>query len=589
MNLDDPRDFRKLREAVKESYRKLDEFRRKRRSLIKSFVGSDYSGGGQELKVYLYLLTMATNIYVRQLAIRAPTATVTSPYQSLRPLAKNMSIACKDAADDVELGDILRKAVTDSLFSPVAALKVGLEYKGTEDYEGEDVDVTEPFIRKVSFDDYVRDMSARSADEPAYEGDRYYLSQKEFEARYPGVWEELELSGDGLGMQGDDGSERAESLSHEPTSGNDNFKDRVEMQDVFIHETGELVTYLVHKPTERPLDVIMFDSPEEGPYHTLWYTDVPDNAMPLAPFAILRNIHELANNLFRRIAQQARDEKSVVAFNDEESANRFKATPDGQALWWGDGVKPEMVKVGGINQVTLATFLQTKDVFSWVAGNLDSLGGLSPMSDTVGQDRMLAQSSGAQLADMQDAVTEFARKIFRQIAWYEWTDPVRSRVIQKEIPGTGDYIAVDWSPETRQGDFLDFNFDINPHSMREDDPAKKLARLQGIVVNFFQPLLPFFQQQGLTLDANRLVEMLGDYSNLPELEGLIVPMDPNMAQPPGQPSGDPIPKPATTTRRYERINRGGSTRPGKDAALAQTMLGGTPQPAVAATAGRPTG
>jgi len=583
-----PRDFKRLVLAVRDSYQKLAPFRAKRTALIKAFVGSDYARGAGETKtVYLYLLAMATQIYVRQLVVRAPSANITSPYVELRALARDLELACDEASRETKFGITLRRAVTDSLFSPIAVVKVGLEGKGQKDYQGEKVDVTDPFVFKVSFDDYVVDMSARSAYSPAFEGDKYYKEFDELVRLYPDKMKELDVKSDDLGMQTESGEDRAESMSHEPTSGEDSYRARLSVWDVWLPESRELVTYLAAKP-ESPLSIIKLDTTDDGPYHKVWYNDVPDNAMPMAPFSSLKNIHELANSLFRRMASQAQKQKRVVGFSDEESANRFKTSNDGDGIFW-EGQPPQEFSVGGLDQTVLAFFLQLKDVFSWTAGNLDTLGGLSPMADTAKQEGMLQSSAGGSIEDMKDAVSEFARSIMHKIAWYEWTDPIRERTLQKEIPGLGEFIEVDWSPETRQGDFLDFNFDINPHSMREDSPSTKVRKLNEMVTNVFMPLQPFLQQQGMTMDINRMVKLYADYTNMPELEDLIVPIDPSMMEQGAGPTGNPTPKPAHTTRTYERVNRPGATRVGKDVALMQTMLGGGVQPSEAAAAGRSVG
>lgn len=591
MNLKSPDTWKRLVSSVKDSRQKLKPFRDKRTELIKTFCGSGY-GDSKSKPVFLALLTMATNIYVRQLAVRAPTARITSPFAELRPLAKNWSLACADAAKDTHFGVTLRRAVTDSLFSPKAVVKVGLERVGEQETYGETVDMTDPFIRKISFDDYVCDMSARSANLPAYEGDVYYLSKEEVGKLYSAELKGMQVEPDQLSMQDETGAQRAESVSHGQTTGDDSLKKLIALQDIYLPEFNMMATYLVQKP-DRALKIIQFDSPEESVYHSLWYTSVPDNAMPLPPFSILSNIHNFANELCRRIYAQAHKHKRLVGFSDEETAKRFSTAEDGTGIHW-EGQQPQNIEAGGIDNNNFAMFVQLKDLFSWAAGNLDSLGGLSPMSETLGQDEMLSKSAGAQLADMQDSTAEFARKIFRQIAWYEWTDPIRERVLQKQIPGTDEFIAVDWTPETRQGDFLDFNFDIVAHSMREDSPASKLQKLQGALNQFVLPLMPFMQQQGLTVDVRRMNEIIGDYSNLPELEQIIIPMDPAMSPGGGQgegPAGNPTPsvKPAQTKRTYERINRPGATRVGKDAALVQTLIGGKPQASERAAMGRPVG
>ena len=569
MNPRNKKEFDGLTSAVAESRRKLGVFREKRKSLIESFCGSEYSDDAEAKDVYLNLIALATNIYVRQCAARAPIARVVTPRMELKPLASEFSLACKEVAIETDLGKVLRRAVTDALFSPMATVKVALEHGKPEQVYGQDVNTTKPFVKLVSFDDYVRDMSSRSAYEPAYEGDVYYLTMEELYASFPDA-KKMDLAEDDLGMNDEFGGERAEAISHGFGSGDDNFAKKVAVQDLFLTKEKLLVTYLVNH-SEKPLSVIPWDGSSRGPYFSLWFSDVPDNAMPLPPFSLLRNVHDLANSLFRRMAAQAKNKKAVAGFSNEEAAQRFDKAQDGHAVYW-DGQKPERIEVGGLDQSTFAFFLQTKDIFSWAAGNLDSLGGLSPMADTAKQDQMLATSASAQLKDMQEATIEFSKNIFREIAWYEWTDPVRSRTLQKQIYDTDIYIPVDWSPDTRRGNFLDFNFTIIPQSMQEDNPGAKINKLNQIMMQMIMPLMPAFEQQGLTIDARQWVSLIADYSNLPELNQILVAQDQLQE---GGIEGNPQPtiKPPQTTRTYDRVTRPGATRVGKEAALSQTLMG----------------
>lgn len=579
MNPKNQKEFKKLVDAVRESRRKLEPFREKRKSLLSLFVGDQYSDDGEAKRVYLNLIALATSVYVRQLAVRAPTARIVTPFTELRPKARDFSLACADVAEETKLGPTLRRAVTDALFSPMATLKVGLSISGQEDVYGQSVPVTEPFVKLVSFDDYVRDMSARSAYDPAFEGDAYTMPLAEVLERYPAA-KGLDLKAqDTTGGDSESGSERAESLSHPQGIADDDIRQKVVLQDIWLPKERKLVTYVLQKPT-IPLEVVEYDGEEEGPYRNLWFTPVPDNAMPLPPFSVLRNINELANSLFRRMAAQSNKQKRLVGFNDEESAKRFGQAKDGGAIFW-SGTKPEKLEVDGIDQRTMALFIQVKDLFSWVSGNLDSMGGLSPMAETAKQDEMLMQSASAQIADMQDAVTVFAQDVFKSIAWYEWTDPIRERVLQKTVPGTDVSIPVLWTPETRQGDFLDFNFTIIPQSMREDSPAAKISKLNNILQQMILPMMPLFESQGLAIDARKLLMLISDYSNLPELEDVVIAADPAMQEPGMQPAGNPQPEirmPAHTSREYIRTNRPGATRVGKDMSMIQTLLGGGVQP-----------
>jgi len=76
---------------------------------------------------------------------------------------------------------------------------------------------------------------------------------------------------------------------------------------------------------------------------------------------------------------------------------------------------------------------------------------------------------------------------------------------------------------------------------------------------------------------------------MPELEELIIFNGEPMAdrgEGPVQPVPERPRQSPQTTRTYERINRPGGTRPGSDAAMIQTLLGGRPQNAELAGVGR---
>ena len=97
--------------------------------------------------------------------------------------------------------------------------------------------------------------------------------------------------------------------------------------------------------------------------------------------------------------------------------------------------------MGGINTNSLAYAIQLDRILSRNAGNLDLLGGLSPQSDTVGQDELLASNASKRIADMQDRVTEFTTRIVKDLAWYLWNDPLIDLPLVKRLDGSDLEIA----------------------------------------------------------------------------------------------------------------------------------------------------
>lgn len=564
--------FKDLRQSIDWSIRQLATPRARRLEAIRQYVGAHYSDYGSDKRVPTNFLELAVVVYSRQLAARAPRVLVSAQNRALRPHAKTMEVALNQLPDELGLSDTLYRAVVNAIFS-YAVVKVGITPAALS-VIGHDYD--EPFVDLISSDNHFMDMSAKHYKDIQYEGDDYWMdvddARKLFNAK---------IEPDSHTNLGDQGNEQASSISVD--DGASVYKDRVYLRDVYLRRENRMVTYGV--TSQQLYRVIEWDGPEHSPYHYLGFSDVPDNLLPLPPVALWRDLHELGNNLFRRLGRQAEAKKDVAAFagGNEESVEALKKASDGEGIRY-NGAKPEIISLGGIDSPTLAFYLQTRDLFSYFAGNLDSLGGLSKMSDTVGQDKLMSEAANVRMQFMSDKVMEFARGIFRALAWYEWTDPIRERTVTKTVKGTDLSVTTKWSAETREGDFLDYNFDIDVFSMQDDSPSLRLQKIGTSLERFVFPMMDGIMQQGGQIDFKRLIEIIAELANVPELKDVVV-----FQEPPREPAveGDPQPrKPTRTHRIYERINTPGGTRKGKEDALTQVLMGGKVQDAEAAAIGR---
>ena len=187
---------------------------------------------------------------------------------------------------------------------------------------------------------------------------------------------------------------------------------------------------------------------------------------------------------------------------------------------------------------------------------------------------------------MGDRVVDFASRIFRRLAWYVWTDPVRERKYRK-VASREFNIGIDkqWTPETRDGDFLDYNFKVSAFSMQDDSPSVRLEKLSNVFQQFVIPFAGDLANQGLYVNIRAVLDYVGRNANLPELSDFVSAMEETEPPAPGRSAALPQPsyvsrKPAFTHHTYERVNRPGSmTERGKNAVLSQLLLGGRPQQA----------
>jgi hypothetical protein len=272
----------------------------------------------------------------------------------------------------------------------------------------------------------------------------------------------------------------------------------------------------------------------------------------------------------------------LFAKSDQQDANAAKNAKDGEILTMNDPRSFNTLTQGDIDQTLLAFFLQVKDIYSYLAGNLDALGGLSPQSETLGQDRMLLETASNRLQHYQSIFIRIVARIVRDVAWYLFYHHNQPIELTYEMPDVGRQIPVTFSPEDRKGDFLDFNYDIAPYSMRQQSPAAKLTAIRAIWKDDILPLAPIAQAQGVTPDIQEYLRLIARYGNMPELGNLVTFANPTAAHDTG-PIGEPPTsyKPPTSRREYIRRNIPGASRHGRDMVVTLAALGKRSQPAAA--------
>lgn len=566
MSLFPEKQFGRLRESVKWSNRQLEFQRRKRLESLKLFTGSHYAEGGAEKRQPVNMLALATLIYVRQLAAKAPRVLITTKRPDLKPTAANMELAINQIPQEIGLDATFRRLVMEAMFS-MGVVKVGLHTVGSALGHA----YGESFVDVITLDDYFCDMTAKRQDLIDYEGNDYWLDYEEvMEADWIDKAARVGLKPDEYTNISPEGGQRAEGIASDGSA--QQYKEKLWLRDVWLPGERLIVTYGVKG--ERVLKVVEWDGPDVGPYIKLGYSDVPGNLLPLPPVALWRDLHELANGLFRKLGNQADGAKSVLGFQggNEESVQDFQKAKDGDGIRY-TGAEPRELKTSGVDQKTLAFYMQCRDLFSYFAGNLDSLGGLAPMTQTVGQDQLLSEAAGAQLRDMAAKTIDAIRAVFRSLAHYEWHDPIKRRELQKPIPGTDLKVNVEWNRESKKGTFALYDLDIDVYSLQDDSPGLKLQKLGMVMQQYIVPLMPMIQQAGGTVNAQKILEIVARYANLSEIAEIVTFMD---QQPDAAAGNEAAPMPSSTRREYVRTGRPGMTRQGASDAMQQLLMGGNP-------------
>jgi hypothetical protein len=523
---------------------------------------------------------------MRQLAPKAPRVLCSTRFTELRATAYNLELALNHLIQEIDLESSQKSVVLNAMFG-IGVMKIGLERAYQVEIDGMFHDIGQPFADSVDLDDFVFDHTAKRWEQCAYIGDKYKFPVdfvRECELYNPEARAKVKAGN----MESVKREEQASNITGAAgMSQEDEFEDKVELWDIYLPRENRILTLVAGQPELPPLIDEQWEGPECGPYLICAFGEVPNNLYPLPPVAVWRDMHDLANHVFRKLGRQAERQKTLLMvqkggeFDGKQTVN----ADDGEAIAVQNPANVKEVRFGGADQMGLALFLQLKQIFSSNAGNLEILGGLSPQSQTLGQDQLLNTNASKRISEMQDRTVAFSKKVIRALAWYLWYSPHIEVPLTKPVPGTDVGVPINFTAEDREGDYLDYNMEIQPYSLQDETPSARLALINSIITGVLPAIMPFLQQQGGTIDTQKLFQMISQYSGMSDLDELVTFAQPRLEE--GGPIGTPPSKPSQTTRRYERVNRPGATQQGQDQVMAQLAFGGNPQPAQTASLMRP--
>lgn len=569
MNPEKPEEIKRLRNASRYSYTKLLPFRTKRLEWLKQFATNNYGENAANRKTVMPYLTLGVQIITRLLAANAPQCLVTAKAQHLKDQVANWEIALNQLLRDIEYQGLQDAAVLDAMFG-LGLLKLGQrpDYKDGR---------AEPriFSDVVDLDDWVHDVKARRWVECAFMGHRYRLDLEDakqdprFDSKVAGKLEPTPVD-----PSRDGGGERAENISGDDTEeGKDaQVHEQVELCELFLPKEKLLVTYAWYDEDAQPLAVQKWTGPAHGPYHRLCFEQVPSNVMPLPPVALWYELHELSNVLWRKIGNQATRQKNYTAYraSGSQDAERIKGAKDGEMIRMDDPEGVQERSAGGVDPRNLALAIQLKQFVSFFGGNWESLGGLSPQADTLGQDQLLKASSSAQIEKMAERVVAFDRAVIRDLAWYVAQDPDYTMDIKKGPEGYE--VPVKFQPGAKGERWLDLNIDIEPYSLRHNTPQMRLNTIMQITQGLLLPAMPLLMEQGIQVDMAGLLRLISKYSNTPELEDILVFSD-RMGAQETQEHGDRPRQSPVTRRENVRVNRSTARQEGQESEMVRALLG----------------
>jgi len=557
-----------LERAIDKSYSDMATLREDRKMLINEY-SSDIKN---ENKTVINKIFQMVTTYQRLLSSSKPNVLVGTQIQGLKPDAENLRLALNHLLDEIKFSKNLNRCVLDGFFGmSVAKTGLGKNTKQDMEIDGEFFDPGQPFTKPVSLRHFVIDTAATELDLIDFMGDRYSCTREYVEETYP------EFNKKDIPANGEWGKNKPEDRpSGVKENRDERLRDYIWLWDIYLPKEGLIVT-MFDGWGSPPLKVQKYQGPEGGPYDILAFNTVPDEVLGNPGARQVYNLHKMINDLTMKSWQQAKGKKDIVTFEDgaEDDADTIKNAGDGEVVGVRNNAGVQERSIGSIDPQLQALEIKTNQEFNAMSGNLENLAGLGAQTDTVGQEQIITNTTSAMVNNMRKVTVEFSEAIIRKQAWYLFYDPFIDMPLTKRVPGSTQEIYVRYTAEDREGDFLDYNFNIEPYSLKEQSPEEQLAAMFLVLEKWVIPTADQAAESGYALNFEATSKKIADLSGI-EFEDLYIPTDPSnqsLRQQQG-PIGAP---PSKTDSTYTRISRSGTTSKGNDQNLMMALNGAAPQ------------
>lgn len=567
---------------IEQSRWELKQFREERMRVTRAMAGSRYSWNANFKKVYVNLLSLWFKIVGRNLFAQNPRVMLSTFDKGQKATVSAAEMWMNQELVRQRFDLTMKRLVFDGLGGPMGTAKIALATPSDAAMKGWGVQAGQPLMSRIDWDDIVFPFGARDFDEVDFMG-HFYMAPLDAVRDNPHFDKKARerLEATVPSQYNREGDERIDQIQRDGTFYYEELEPKVQLCEVYLPRHRIVKTFANHdiggpntswEKNNRPM--CLGEQPwighERGPYPILAYEHVPGNLVPKGPALDLIDLHEGANESYRKLMRQAARLKvnTVCRRDNPEDGENMRTANDGQTVPVGDPNSFKEVVQGGPHQGLSAWNREVISRFMEQAGNLATLGGLASQAGTLGQEELLNQQSNGQVASMQDITVSFVSDCCDRMLWYFWHDPRLVMEAMNTDPNLPDVHHVrrvypgnhpDPKVLRRLGNKPDIK--VDPYSIRHTTPQQRAKDLIGIVTSIYVPLAQAAQQQGIALDFNALLGLLGKYMDAPDLQTILSIQAPAQGQ-----GGDSLPtaggptKPAQTERTYTRKSAGGNSQ-----------------------------
>lgn len=503
----------KLREAVRQSDIKMRRFRKLRKQFIESACGPYYGGfdNGKLIDTQKVNLLYSLSSILVPLIVQPVKPMVRTDRDWLWYPGQKLATAIEKIWKDAQANVMMEQVAFDSMFARgIAWVGMGPSPSGKyPEPTGFFEDPGMPTVRAVEEDDFVNDTDARSSDEINFRGHRYRVP---FDYAWDLKLYNREVLDNNRNQLDHEREQNKFGADNSPFS--EPLIDFIELSDIWLPRHGVVVTLA---NTGDLLREEAYKGPETGQYSILTYQDVPGNSLPIPPAAATYNLGGIINEIMTAIENQARSTKTVYVTRPGgvKTAEAMIAASDRQVIE-GDPDNVKAFTTGGVNAEHFQTVAQLYQWYNRIAGNPEMLGGLAEQASTATVNQMLFGGASNTLGFKKGRARRFAIDLMKKIGFYLWYGETKLNLkVATELGHTED----SWADQ-REGDLLDYSFDVQPYVDVADSPLEEYKRTMDALRSYLLPLASLGAQQGDLLDVAALNEAMAIKLNLPELRNI---------------------------------------------------------------------
>ena len=484
---------RHFAEVVLNGFHRAKRYRKARAMIIKEAVGQYYSSDkGVSGDQPIPLMFRAIQNIIPALVARSGVNEVKTDYLQYEQTAELMSLALDTLQGKIKLPETLRAGLVSAIFS-FAIFKTGLAASGSL-YKFDDVNIQagQIYTSLVDLDDFVFDPICQSRDEAVFKGNRTVIPRQillddddcdhDLVKDLPSIEDPNTADNQALVTQ-----LTKDRLGQQNMAA---LRDLVRVVEVWVPADNSII--LIPDPAvsinNKFIKHVDYYGPSTGPYTEMQLTPpIPGNPFPVGPASLWYDLHRMANSMFKKMAEQAEQQKDVVFYrpsNADEMVDAQEAQT-GACIASTDPSAFNQVSFGGQKDSNVQMLNQFQTWFNYMAGNPDQLAGVKSDANTATQAGILQSNAAITMEDMRDRLEEAHAEISRNQAWFLWTDPlIEMPLIRRSTGGQKEQLVL--TPEQRNGEFLDYVFKIRKGSTERVDPHVR----QKLILDFATNIVP---------------------------------------------------------------------------------------------------